>query len=239
MQQKFLPGRFILVITLLLGLSACAELDKLRQQLDSRQGLSQAEIGDGLKEALRVGSNTVVSQLGRHNGFNHDRVAHIGLPDNLDKVRNALKKIGYSQELDRLETRLNRAAEQATPKARALFINAIRQLTWQDVKQIYNGPDDAATRYFQASMSPSLRKEMQPVISQALAEVGVIQSYESVMAKYRSLPFVPDVRADLTDYTIDKSLSAIFYYLAREEAAIRKDPAKRTTQLLRRVFGTT
>lgn len=232
---KLFAVPFLLLVTL--SLPGCAELEKLRSKINHGNGLSQDDIAAGLKEALRVGSNTVVKNLGQRDGFNKDKIAHIVLPENLNKVRNTLKKVGYSQQLDDLELRLNRAAEKATPKAKTLFINAIKQLTWQDVKQIYNGPDDAATRYFQGKMTPSLKQEMKPVINQALAQTGVIKSYEKSMAKYRSLPFMPNVRADLTEYTIDKTLSAIFYYLAKEEAAIRKDPARRTTQLLQRVFG--
>jgi len=233
---KFFSIALLLLMTV--TLSSCAELEKLRSEINNNgSGLSQKDIAAGLKEALRVGSETVVKNLGRYNGFNKDKVAHIVLPKNLNKVRKTLKKIGYSQQLDDLELKLNRAAEKATPKAKALFINAIKQLTWQDVKQIYNGPDDAATRYFQSRMTPPLKQEMKPVINSALAQSGAIKSYERIMDKYHSLPFVPDVRADLTQYTIDKTLNAIFYYLAQEEAAIRKEPAKRTTELLKRVFG--
>lgn len=216
--------------------SGCAELDKLVKRVNDKNGLTDSEIAAGLKDALRVGSATVVGKLGQKNGFNNDSVAHIALPKNLARVQSTLKKIGYSHYLDDLELRLNRAAEKATPRARALFVSAIKQLTWQDVKNIYHGPDDAATRYFQKKMTPPLKKDMSPIINKVLAETGAIKSYERSMKKYKSIPFVPDVRADMTDYTINKTLDAIFYYLAKEEAAIRKEPAKRTTELLRRLF---
>jgi len=232
--------KLMTVSLFIISLSGCAELKQLRSQLDqqgSSPGLSQYDIASGLKEALRVGSSTVVSKLGRRDGFNKDKVAHIILPKNLLKVQKTLKQIGYGKYLDDLELKINRAAEVATPKAKALFVNAITQLTWTDVKKIYNGPDDAATRYFQGKMTSPLKKEMTPVINNALARVGVIQSYEKAMSKYNSLPFVPDVRADLTTHTLDKTLGAIFYYLGQEEAAIRKDPVKRTTAILKKVFG--
>ena len=231
-KKLLIPALLISVL-----LTACVELDKLTRKLDTNNNLSNNQIAAGLKEALRVGSTTVVGNLGRKNGFNNDSIAHIHLPENLGKVQSTLKKIGYSHYLDDLELKLNRAAEKATPHAKTLFLNAIKQLTWRDVKNIYHGPDDAATRYFQGKMTPPLKRDMRPVISNVLAEVGAIKSYERTINKYQSLPFVPNVRADLTDYTINKTLDAIFYYLAKEEAAIRKDPAKRTTELLRRVFG--
>lgn len=235
LNKTFLQSSFLLICITLI--SSCADLDKLVQRIDNNSKLSNSQIAAGLKEALRVGSSTVVRNLGRQNGFNKDRIAHIHLPKNLGKVQSALSKIGYSHYLDDLELRLNRAAEKATPRAKTLFISAIKQLTWSDVKNIYNGPDDAATRYFQKKMTPPLKTDMRPVINSVLAEVGAIKSYERAISKYKSIPFVPDIRADLTNYTINKTLDAIFYYLAKEETAIRNDPAKRTTELLRQVFG--
>ena len=109
---------------------SCAELGKLVKRVDTtNSGLSNSQIAAGLKEALRVGSETVVGKLGRKNGFNNDRVAHIPLPKNLGKVQSALTKIGYSHYLDDLELKLNHAAEKATPRAKALFVKAVKQLT--------------------------------------------------------------------------------------------------------------
>lgn len=234
------PTRFITLLVLLvispLSLVNCADLNKLTKYYQPEQ-LSQNDIAAGLKEALRVGSDTVVKQLGNKDGFNHDKAIYIPLPEKLGKVRKTLDKVGYGDRLNDLELKLNRAAEQATPKAKKLLVSAIKQMTWNDVKRIYNGPDDAATRYFQKKMTPQLKTEFRPIINSTLASTGVIKSYEKIMNKYKRIPFVPDVRADLTEYTIDKTLHGIFYYLAREEAAIRKDPVKRTTEILRKVFG--
>ena len=205
----------------------------------SSQGrLPTAEIGAGLKDALRVGTETVVSQLGRNDGFNADPSIHIPLPESLGMVQSTLKNFGMSSLLDDLELRLNRAAEVATPKAKKLFWQAISDMTLEDVRAIYEGPDDSATRYFQSKMSRPLAMEMRPIVDQSLAEVGAIQSYDNMMGQYRSLPFVPDVKADLTAYVIEKGMDGLFYYIAREEAAIRQNPVKRTTALLQKVFGT-
>jgi hypothetical protein len=201
------------------------------------QELSQDEIGGGLKEALRVGTETVVAQLGEAGGFNSDPAIHIPLPGSLDNVQSALERVGLSSLLDDLERRLNRAAEVATPKARELFLQAITDMTLDDVMNIYQGPDDSATRYFQAQMSEPLAAEMRPVIDESLADVGAAQSYDSAMDRYNSLPFVPQVDADLTGYVVDRGMEGIFHYLAQEESAIRSDPVKRTTELLQQVFG--
>lgn len=144
--------------------------------------------------------------------------------------------MGTSSLLDDLEVRLNRAAEAAIPKAEDLFWQAISKMTMDDVTAIYNRPDVAATRYFQGKMTTPLREEMRPVVASSLQEVGAVRAYNDVMEHYRSLPFAPDVQANLTDYVIDKSMHGVFFYLAREEAAIRHHPARRTTELLKRVF---
>jgi hypothetical protein len=199
--------------------------------------LTTGEIGAGLKDALLVGSENVVSQLGSLDGFNLDPAIHIPLPEQFSTVKSVLGKVGMTSLLDDLELKLNRAAEVATPKAKALFSQAISEMTFEDVMNIYNGPEDAATRYFQDKMTPPLAKEMQPVVEQSLAEVGAVQSYDNVMGEYRTIPFVPDVKADLTTYVVEKGMDGIFYYMAKEEAAIRQNPAKRTTELLQKVFG--
>ncbi len=201
------------------------------------QALSDQEIGAGLKEALRVGSENVVRRLGAADGFNGDPSIHIPLPRELATVKSLLGKAGMGGLMDDLELRLNRAAEAATPKAKELFLQAITEMTIDDVKAIYSGPSDAATRYFQARMSPGLGRAMEPIVDQALAEAGAVQLYEQAMGKYRALPFVPDVKANLTGHVVEKGMAGIFYYIGREEAAIRENPAKRTSEILQKVFG--
>ncbi|MDX8403421.1 MAG: DUF4197 domain-containing protein [Mariprofundaceae bacterium] len=199
--------------------------------------LSNSEITAGLKDALRVGSERVVKQLAKTNGFNRDATIHIPLPRSLKRVDSLLNGIGMGYLMDDLELKLNRAAEAATPKAKKLFGHAIRKMTIKDVQRIYKGPNDAATQYFKGKMSAPLAKEMRPIIEKTLAQVGAIQAYDKMMGKYKALPFVPNVKADLTSHVVSGGLSGIFHYMAVEEAAIRKNPAKRTTQILRKVFG--
>lgn len=204
---------------------------------DSASGLTNSEIASGLKDALRVGTETVVNQLGQLDGFNGDPAIHIPLPDSLNRVKSTLSAIGMSSMMDDLELKLNRAAEAATPPAKKLFWDAIAAMTLDDIQGIYNGPDDSATRYFQNKMSAPLAVEMQPIVEDALNQVGAIKAYDSVMGQYASLPFVPDVKADLNKYVVDKGMEGIFHYVAKEEAAIRNDPLKRTTDILQKVFG--
>ena len=169
--------------------------------------LSADEVGGGLKDALKVGADLVVSRLGASGGFANDPAVHIALPQGLDRVKSALDRVGMGGMLDELELGLNRAAEVAMPKARTLLLQAINDMTLDDAMAIFRGPDDAATRYFQRTMSEPLARKMRPV------------------------------EADLADHVVQKGLDGVFHYLAQEEAAIRRDPLKRSTELLQRVFG--
>jgi len=209
----------------------------LGNYLQSQQGPSSQEIGDAFREALDFGTRNVVQQLGQVNGFNNDPAIHIPLPRELNTVRNTLKKIGQSALLDDLELKLNRAAEAATPKAKQLFIQAVRGMTFADVKRIYNGPDDAATRYFEKKLGPALSDEMRPIVRKTLSTVGAVRAYDRVMGRYQALPFVPDATANLSDHVVKLGMRGIFHYLAKEEADIRHNPGRWTTSLLRRVFG--
>ena len=198
---------------------------------------SYAEIGEAFKQALSVGTENVVRQIGTIDGFNADPSIHIPLPEKLNTIKTMLSKIGMSQLVDDLELKLNRAAESATPKAKNLFLQAITDMTFDDIKNIYEGPENSATEYFKSRMSPPLKKEMQPIVENTLSQVGAIQAYDKVMGQYKTLPFVPDVKANLTEHVIQKGMEGIFYYIAKEEVDIRKNPVKQTTALLKKVFG--
>ncbi len=199
--------------------------------------LSSLDIGSAFKQALSIGAENVVGQLGTEDGFNADENIHIPLPKNLKKIRKVLKKIGLSQMVDDLELKLNRAAEQATPIAKDLFLSSIKEMTFDDVKKIYKGSDNAATLYFQEKMSPTLTEKMTPIVESSLNEVGAIKHLDSVMDKYESIPFVKDISPDLTNYVVQKGMDGIFYYLAEQEKQIRNNPVKHTTDLLKKVFG--
>ena len=202
-------------------------------------GLTESEIGRGLRSALEVATKTVVETLGRNDGYNGDPAIHIPLPDSMTQVQSTLRRFGMAGMLDDLELKLNRAAEQAAPKAQQLFLDAIGQMTMEDARAILDGPDDAATKYLQRTMSAPLADEMRPIIDQTLAEAGAIAAYDQAMGQYRSIPFVPDVKADLTEHVVGLGLKGIFHYVAAEEAAIRNNPAKRTSAILKKVFGAT
>ena len=194
-------------------------------------------VTDGLKQALAIGIGAVVGQLGRTDGFNLDPTAHIPLPGSLSAVQGTLQRFGLGGLTGDLEVRLNRAAEQAVPKAGPLLLAAVRSMTLDDATRILKGPDDAATRYFETRMRTPLAAELAPIVTQELNQVGAVQLYDQAAAGLKGVPTVPDLKTDLTAYVTDRALAGVFHYLAQEEAAIRRDPARRTTNLLRQVFG--
>ena len=146
-------------------------------------------------------------------------------------------RVGLAGSFDTLEGRLNSAAEQAAPQARSLLLNAISQMTLDDARGILQGPDDAATQFFERTMGDRLSNAMRPIIDNSLAQVGAVRSFNQLLASYRKIPFAPPVEADLTDHVLQLGMQGIWHYIAVEEKAIRDNPVKRTTDLLRRVFG--
>lgn len=200
----------------------------------SRLGVD--EIASGLREALQVGTVRVVDLVGRVDGFNADPDIHIPLPGYLRDAQSALELVGMGSLGQDLELKLNRAAETAAPVAEAVFLDAISRMTLDDVMAIYQGPQDAATRYFERTMTPDLVRRMRPIVDDAMAETGVMRTYDDLVGSYRTIPLMPDLRGDLTDYAVTMTLEGLFAKVAEEEARIRTDPAARTTELLERVF---
>jgi hypothetical protein len=205
--------------------------------VDADAAAPVVDLAAGLREALVVGSERVVERLGAPGGFELDPELHIPLPESLRTVRSWMDRVGMAGPIDDLEVRLNRAAETATPRARALFVEAIRSMSFEDARAILEGSDSAATDYLRGRMQAPLAEELRPVIDEALAEVGAARLLEATLERYREIPFAPAVDMDLPDHVTAHAIDGIFMQLAREEQAIRRDPAQRTTELLRAVFG--
>lgn len=252
---QFSPKRLALPLCFLLTLGACAEgggesggggtlgaaAGSILQGVLGGGGgaLGENEIAAGLKEALQVGTGRVVDTLGTVDGFNADPEVRIPLPNVLAQAQSTLRVIGASGLVDDLELRINRAAEQATPVAKDIFFQAITNLTFEDVNAIYQGPDDAATQYLDRTTRSSLNEAMRPIVDNALAEAGAVAVYDSIIAEAQAAPFLPDLKTNLTNHALNGAMDGMFTYLASEEAAIRQDPLKQSTALLKRVFGGT
>jgi len=202
------------------------------------KSLSDRDISAGLKEALEKGTSRTVLKTGRLDGFWKNRDIHIPLPDSLQRPASLLRKAGFGKYADDLELRINRAAEQAVPLAKPIFLKAIKGMTLRDVREIWQGPDDAATRYFERKTTPDMTKAFMPLVHKELERSGALRSWRNFSTKYSKLPFVGGyLKDDMDAYATRMALQGMFKILAGEESKIRHDPAARTTELLRKVFG--
>jgi hypothetical protein len=199
---------------------------------------SKNETADGLKAALSQAVTTAVSTLGKPDGFLGNPEVRIPLPGKLEKAAKKLRKLGMGKQTDALELAMNRAAEAAVPEAKALFVDAIKQMSVADAVSLLRGPDDAATQYFRGAMSDKLAERFQPIVTKATESVQLAKQYKDVAGRASSLGLIDQKDASLDAYVTRKAMDGLFLVMAREEAAIRKNPLGQANALLRKVFGT-
>ena len=219
-------------------LFGCAEMQQVLEQLPQQTGtLSQTEIGNGLKEALNNGITKQVSKLTATDGFFKNEAVKILLPEELQKVDKTLRDLGMSKLADEGLKVINRAAEDAVKEATPIFVDAVKQMTFNDAKNILLGNDNAATSYLQNTTSQALYTKFSPVIQNSYEKVGADKIWNQIITKYNSVPFVTKVNPDLTDYTTNKAMEGVFKMIAVEEKDIRNNFASRTSDLLKKVFA--
>jgi hypothetical protein len=207
------------------------------KSLGLEQGLTEGEIVDGLKQALEIGTEKAVKLVSKKNGYLKNPKIRIPLPENVQKAESVLRNLGFGRKVDEFEKSMNRAAERAAPKATNIFWDAIKKMNFSDAREILDGPDDAATRYFKDKTSGRLHEAFKPIVNRSMSEVGVTQAYQSVDRTIRSLPYAKSLSFDLDKYVTDNALDGLFLMLAEEEKKIREDPAARVTDLLKKVFA--
>ncbi len=201
------------------------------------KALSGEEVTAGLREALVTGARRAVRSLGRPGGFLDDPKVRIPLPGKLQMVGEALSRLGQEEKVAAFVASMNRAAEQAVPKATAIFIDTISRMSFDDARRILDGPEDAATRYLQRHAGETLEREMLPLVARATGSVGVTRSYKGLLQQAGPLASLAGNGLDLDRYVTRKALQGLFLVLAREEQRIRRDPVARSSELLRKVFG--
>lgn len=199
--------------------------------------VSQQDASDGLRAALDLSARTVTERLGQTNGFFGDARIKIPLPGTLGRLQRSLKPMGMAAPFDDLQLAMNRAAEAAMPVARDLFLDAIRGLTFQDAVTILRGGDTAATDFLRRRTEARLISLLTPPMEQTLSQTGAYRALDGLVSRTQAARFASVSRRDLTNFAVKKTLDGAFGYIADEERSIRQDPAKRTTDLLRRVFG--
>jgi len=199
--------------------------------------LSDAKIGSGLQEALKIGTENAVLQTGQTDGFFGNKIIKILMPKTLQRIEQPLRMVGYGPQIDEFVLSMNRAAEKAVPFAKEIFWDAIGQMTFDDVRKILNGGDTAATDYFKAKTSKKLHVAFRPPVENVMNEVGVTRQYNDLIGRYKSVPFAQSITFDINQYVTEKATDGLFYVVGQEEKKIRTNPAARVTDLLKDVFG--
>jgi hypothetical protein len=241
--RKILMVFMIFWVISFTGLAEAGIFDDIMKQLpDVKSGMSQSgpdqnTTVSGLKEALAIGTENAVKSVSKTDGYFSNQMVKILLPDKIQKAADVVAKLGFQEQVDSFILSMNRAAEAAAPKATALFVDAIKDMSFDDARNILQGGDTAATEYFKGKTSKKLYDEFKPVVVSNMNKVGVTKAYKDMMAPYESLPLVPKESMDLDHYVTNKALDGLFLMVGQEEKNIRTNPAARVTDLLKTVFG--
>lgn len=227
----------ILVFLVVVQLLGCAELQSVLNQMPNKGGLSETQIGNGLRQALDNGIKNQVSKLTATDGFYKNDLVKILMPPELQAVDKGLRKIGLGNLADEGIKVLNRAAEDAVKTATPIFVNAVKEITFNDAKNILLGKSNAATSYLQIKTSEELYNSFSPVIEDSFSKVGADKIWSNLISKYNSIPFVKKVNPDLTAYVTEQALKGVFTMIELEEKGIREKVGLRNTKILRQVFA--
>ena len=199
--------------------------------------LSNAETSKGLKAALIQGAEKAVGELSKTNGYLGNQEVKIPLPDALQKTEKAMRMFGMGKQADELVVKMNRAAEAAVPEAKALLVDAVKKMTVADAKGILTGGDDAATQYFKKTTSAPMAAKFLPIVKKATENVQLAQQYNKFAEAGAKFGLVKKEQVNLEQYVTQKALDGVYLMMAKEEAAIRKDPVGQGSALLKKVFG--
>jgi hypothetical protein len=209
----------------------------VKDAVQGNQELSQSQIIDGLKEALLVGTGNAVETVSQVGGYLENPDIKIPLPESMRKVESLVRAAGYGAQVDAFVMSMNRAAERAAPEAKSIFWDAIKQMNISDAQKILNGRENEATLYFKDKTYGRLSKTFEPIVHDAMSQVGVTRKYQELEEKVKAVPFADIYSFDLDEYVNDGALEGLFFVLGEEEKKIRDDPAARVTDLLKEVFG--
>jgi hypothetical protein len=203
----------------------------------SLAGLTDKEAGGGLREALTQGASVAVTKLGSTDGFLGNPKVKIPLPDGLRQAEKVMRAMGMGKQADELVVAMNRAAESAVSQAKPILVDAVKNMTVQDAKQILTGGDDSVTQYFRRTTSVPLQEKFKPIVAQATAKVQLAQKYDQLVGKAESFGLVKKEDANLDSYVTRKALDGLYLMIGEEERAIRKDPLGASGSLAKKVFG--
>ena len=235
---------FAIMLSLGVGVSftSCDELAQVAGDIlsDTGSGLSSTDVANGLKAALEQGTVKGVNVTSLKDGFLKNAAIKILFPPEVQKVQDKLEDVGLGNLTTNLVTKMNRAAEDASKSAKPIFINAVRSMTIQDAWSILKGEPNAATNYLKKTTSNQLFNAFNPTVKNSLDKVGVFGAWKDVTKAYNTATLLTGgekVDTDINSYVTNKAIDGLFFMIEKEEAAIRKDPAKRVTDLLKKVFA--
>ncbi|MGM0932890.1 MAG: DUF4197 domain-containing protein [Bacteroidota bacterium] len=214
---------------------SCAELQQIASEYPI--GVTDTEIASGLRQALDYGIDKQVTKLTEENGFYSNELVRIGLPQELQKVDKTLRDVGLDALADEGLKVLNRAAEEAVKEATPIFVNAVREITFTDARNILMGSENAATVYLTNKTETPLYNSFNPVVKESLDKVGATEVWRNIINRYNNLPLTTNVNPDLVDYVTSEALEGVYTMIAVEEKEIRENVAARSTALLKRVFS--
>jgi hypothetical protein len=227
----------ILILVIAIQFTGCAELQNVVNQVTKSGALSEEQIGNGLREALDNGIKNQVSKLTATDGFYKNDLVKIMLPEELQAVDKGLRQIGLGNLADEGIKVLNRAAEDAVKTATPIFVNAVKDMSFADAKNILLGDQNAATSYLKGKTTDELYESFSPVIKNSFSKVGADKVWSNLINKYNSIPFVKNVNPDLTIYVTSQALEGVFTMIEVEEKGIREKAGLRNTALLQQVFA--
>lgn len=227
--KKVIPLFALLLAILLQAGRTQAQISKLIP--------SNTEIGTALKQALEQGTGKSSDQLSAVNGFLNNAAVKIIFPPEAQKAEKTLRSLGLNQLCDNVILSLNRAAEGAAKEAKPIFIDAIKQMTLQDVSNILLGNQDAATQYFKRTTTVQLSAKFKPIIKVSLDKAGATKYYGTAATTFNKVPFVKKINPDITDYVTQKAIDGLFIEIAKEELNIRQNLSARSTPLMQKVFS--
>ncbi len=216
---------------------SCAELQDVVNSLPTETTNGTLDIAGGLRQALDKGITKQVSKLTQKDGYYKNNLVKILMPKELQKVDKALRNIGLGSLADEGIKAMNRAAEDAVKEATPIFVNAVKEITFSDAKNILLGSDNAATNYLQNKTNTALYSKFNPVIKNSFSKVGADQIWTNIINSYNTIPFVNKINPDLTDYVTTEALKGVYKMIAVEEKEIRTNINERSTNLLRQVFA--
>lgn len=214
--------------------TSCETLSSLPNAL----GVTETEAAEGIRQALQQGTSKGISVLNVQDGFFGNNAYKLFLPEDAIKIEKTLRTIGMGKQVDRAILQINRAAEDAVGYATPIFVDAIKEMTIADAINIIRGENNAATNYFRQKTRDKLIAAFAPVIDRSLVKLDATRYYTEIVTLYNNIPTtVRKINPDLTTYVVERATMALFDQIEKEEANIRANPAARTTEILKKVFG--